>query len=116
MMDKGLQALLDLNGESFWVNENYWVKFSVKTVEANPRKPHGIDYSLTLHNRFNERIMGFDNAHGVKSRKNYSARKMNWDHKHQDKKPKIVPYEFHSAAQLIEDFWKEVDRIIKGEL
>ena len=113
-MDKGLQTLLDLDGESFWINENYWVKFAVTVVEISLHKPHGINYSLTLHNRLNERIIGFDNAHGVKSPKRYSIRKMTWDHKHQNKKPKIVPYAFQTAEQLIEDFWKEVDRIIEG--
>ena len=34
-----------------------------------PEIPHGIRYNLTLHNRHNKRVMGFDNAHAVKGKK-----------------------------------------------
>jgi len=34
-----------------------------------------------------------------------------WDHKH--KKEKVRPYEFESASRLIEDFWKDVEEILK---
>ncbi len=68
-MDKELHVLLDLDGENFWINEKYWVKFSARKVNPNEQKPHGIAYSLTLHNALNERIIGFDNAHGVRKEK-----------------------------------------------
>jgi len=65
--DEGLDALLGLDGETFFVDANghYRVKFVVKRVKADERKPHGLNYSLTLHDKSGERIVGFDNAHPV---------------------------------------------------
>jgi len=44
------------------------------------------------------------------ARKGYTARKITWDHKH--KREKISPYEYESASQLLEDFWREVEQIM----
>jgi hypothetical protein len=66
----------------------------------------------TLHDRNNTRVLGFDNAHAFKPMKNkYGARKITWDHKH--KTAMVHPYEFESVSRLIEDFWKEVEEILK---
>jgi Family of unknown function (DUF6516) len=72
-------------------------------------------YSLTLHDRNNTRVIGFDNAHGYTPprRKKFGGRKVTWDHRHHEEK--VASYEYESAAQLIEDFWAEVERIIQGE-
>ena len=110
--DETLETLLNLDGEIFPMDNGFWTKFEVKKVDLSPQVPHGINYCLTLHNKSNERILGFDNAHRYKpKRKKYGARRVAWDHKH--KKNIVSPYEFESASQLIEDFWKEVDHIIK---
>jgi len=112
--DGELQTLLDLDGRIFWPNLQYWVKFEAKSVTPTKHMPHGIRYSLTLHDRNNTRILGFDNAHAIKKKgrpaKKYSGRIVTWDHVH--KTEKIVPYKFESASQLLNDFWKEVDNII----
>src|SRR5690349_7092463 len=64
--------------------------------------PHGVAYSVTLHDRNNTRILGYDNAHAVKrKRKGFRARKTTWDHVH--KMEIVTEYELTSAAQLIED-------------
>lgn len=63
--DFGLQALLDLDGQSFW-DKKHWTKFDVKQVGVTKHRPHSIKYSLTLHDRNNTRILGFDNAHQIK--------------------------------------------------
>ena len=109
--DTSLITLLDLNGEIFPMDNGYWTKIVAYRVEANENIPHGIRYSLTLHDRYNNRIIGFDNAHAYKpERKKYGAYKITWDHKHRQEK--ISPYEYESASQLLEDFWKEVEQII----
>lgn len=112
--DAELQTLLDLNGIVFWPKPGYWVKFSVKTVEPSKHIPHGIIYSLTLHDRYNRRILGFDNAHAFKkkarSRKKYAGRIVRWDHIH--KLDEMMTYEFDSASQLLSDFWNAVDEFI----
>jgi len=110
--DTSLETLLDLDGEVFPMDNGYWTKFEARRVEPTNQMPHGIRYSLSLHNRNNIRILGFDNAHAYKSkRKKYGARKVTWDHKHKLKK--IYNYEFESASQLIMDFWKAVDKILQ---
>jgi hypothetical protein len=48
--DPTLDGLLDLNGEVLVVDPGgHWVQFVVTRVPVSPEKPHGIDYSLTLH-------------------------------------------------------------------
>jgi len=48
--DPGLDTLLALDGDVFVINEfGYWVKFTVNQVPVTTDKPHGLDYSLTMH-------------------------------------------------------------------
>lgn len=114
--ETGLETLLDLDGIKYRLEKGYWVKFEARLVAPNEKVPHGVLYSLTLHDRNNTRVIGFDNAHGCMPprRKKFGGRKVTWDHRHHFDE-KVVPYEYESAAQLIEDFWSEVERIIEGE-
>jgi hypothetical protein len=110
--DASLETLLYLDGEVFPMDGGYWTKFEVSRVRPTKQIPHGIKYSLTLHDRNNTRLLGFDNAHAHKpKRKKYGARKVTWDHKH--KIEKVFDYEFESASQLLEDFWRAVEEILK---
>ncbi|MHB8311070.1 MAG: hypothetical protein ACYDCY_11880, partial [Metallibacterium sp.] len=61
------------------------------------------------------RLLGYDNAHAVKSpkRKKFAGRRLAYDHKHRHARDKGVPYEFTSADQLLKDFFGEVDRVLK---
>jgi len=102
-----LENLLNLDGEIFPMDNGYWVKFEAKKVQTSEAIPHGVKYSLTLHNKKNQRVVGYDNAHSFKSTKKYGGKKESYDHIH--KEMTIVPYEFESAAQLIEDFWNSVE-------
>ena len=109
--DPGLETLLQLDGEVFPMDNGYWVKFKVHKVSQNKHIPHGVRYSLTLHDKYNRRIVGYDNAHGIKpKRKKYPGTRLVWDHKHDCSA--TVPYEFEDAFQLMEDFWKDVNAII----
>ncbi len=72
----GLESLLELDGEIFPMEKGYWTKIEAKMVQPNDKIPHGIKYSLTLHDRNNSRILGYDNAHGFKSEnRRYGAKK-----------------------------------------
>lgn len=103
-----LETLLSLNGEIFPMENGYWTKFEAYQVDPSEQIPHGISYSLTLHDKNNRRVVGFDNAHAIKpKRKKFGARKVTWDHKHQLEK--VAPYEFETAGQLLEDFWEAVE-------
>lgn len=112
--DGGLEYLLDLDGQVLVIDPtgNHWVKFRVKKIEPSSQKPHGIDYSLTLHDAKNERLLGFDNAHPVKASKGPGGKKKQaQDHKHRFKR--TAPYHFADAAKLLEDFWSEVESVLK---
>jgi hypothetical protein len=110
----GLETLLSLDGEIFPMDNGFWTRFEIKKIEPSEQAPHGIKYSLTLHDRDNHRIFGIDNAHAFKpKRKKFGARRMAWDHQHL--REKVTPYEFESPERLLEYFWNEVDRVIKNK-
>ena len=68
--DPSLDTLLDLHGQVLVIDEaGFWVKFVVTRVPASLEKPHGLDYSLTLHGPDGERLVGFDNAHQVEGKR-----------------------------------------------
>lgn len=103
-----IENLLNLDGEIFPMDSGYWVKFEASKIDPSPEIPHGVKYSLTLHDRHNQRVIGYDNAHSYKPRSaKYGAKKETWDHIH--KKMDVFPYEFDSASQLMEEFWAAVD-------
>jgi len=105
-----IETLLLLDGEIFPMSNGYWTKLEARKVDPNKQIPHGIRYSLTLHDRDNRRIIGYDNAHAIKpKRKKYGANRIVWDHK----RDMIEPYEFESAGQLLEDFWNDVNKVFE---
>jgi Family of unknown function (DUF6516) len=112
--DPSLDALLDLDGVVSALSDDaapYWVKFVVKRVPANPERPHGLHYSLTLHDPQGDRVLGFDNAHPVREGSGPSARtRIEYDHQH--RRQSVRFYEYQDAATLIMDFWTEVESII----
>ena len=113
--DKGLDTLLDLDGEIFVQEDKSWIKIKAKIVDTpSPERPHGIKYSLTLHAPDGKRILGYDNAHSVqtKSRKKYAGRITAYDHHHSSSE-KITPYFFTSPEQLLKDFFNDVDEYLK---
>ena len=108
----GLDYLLELDGEIFPMDNGYWTKIEAKRVGASNNVPHGIKYSLTLHDKNNVRIIGYDNAHGIRpSKTKFRAMKTQWDHRHE--RSRIKAYEFKSAAELLEDFWNDVNKIMR---
>lgn len=53
------------------MENGYWTKIEVRIGDPTDHIPHGSKYSLTLHDSYNIRILGYDNAHGTKlKRKN----------------------------------------------
>lgn len=111
--DTGLDYLLDLAGELIVHDDGTWIKIEARLLDQ-PTKgcPHGIKYSLTLHDRDGRRLLGFDNAHEIGAGKHsfYVGRRVEFDHKHSDEK--VVPYQFQSAEQLLLDFFASVDRFL----
>ena len=114
----GLEYLLDLHGSVVYLDKNensYWWKIEAWTIPRTKTIPHGIKYRLTLHNEYGTRLMGYDNAHLVKSksRSKIAGVKKSYDHKHRTAHDKGVPYDFESPAKLLEDFFKSIDETIE---
>jgi hypothetical protein len=103
--DYELEVLLDLDGYEFGFARNYIVKYAVRRVKATKGRPSGIKYSLTLHDPKGKRIYGIDNAHKA-------ARRSEFDHRHPYRSAKLVAYEYRSPVRLLEDFLREVERIL----
>lgn len=113
--DTGLKTLLDLNGYTIDQNGGYWVKIEAWEVTPSKEIPHGVRYSLTLHEPYGKRIMGYDNSHAIRPPKKfkYAGQRLAYDHKHRHIADKGVPYEFKDAHQLLADFFMEVDRVLQ---
>jgi hypothetical protein len=81
-------VLLDLDGQGLVVDPEggHWVRFVVTQVSAE--KPHGLDYSLTLHGPDGERLVGFDKAHPVARQTRGQAQ----DHRHRLRTIKAYDY------------------------
>jgi hypothetical protein len=112
--DPGADVLLDLDGQIFVVDAKgqYWVRFSVGRVACSAERPHGLNYSLTLHGPGGQRLVGFDNAHSVRESRGPGGKSRGpLDHKHRIET--VRPYRFKDAATLLADFWTEVDKLLK---
>ena len=109
-----LRYLLDLNGEVMVLDKEakYWAKFRVEPVANTPDRPHGIKYSLTLHDRANARIAGIDNAHAI-SVGSGPGRQRTVVRDHMHRLAVVKPYSFKGAGPLIRDFWELVDSVIR---
>lgn len=85
-------------------------------VPVSKERPHGIQYSLTLHRPGGERIVGYDNAHAPQMRANPSRRSkrpLEYDHVHRGRR--MTPYNFKDAGTLLEDFWADVGIVLAKE-
>jgi hypothetical protein len=113
--DQVIETLLDLHDQIIDQGDGYWVKIEAWVVVVSADFPHGIRYSLTLHEPYGKRILGYDNAHAVKPPKKfkYAGVRLPYDHKHRHISDKGVPYAFKDAHQLLSDFFVEVDRVLK---
>src|SRR6266849_9979649 len=96
--DPSLDALLELDGQVLVIDPEtrHWVRFVVRCVPVTEAKPHGLDYSLTLHGPDGERLVGFDNAHPVRPVSGPGGRRRaHQDHRHRCKT--VRPYEYKDA-------------------
>lgn len=103
--DYELEVLLELDGFEFDFAKKYIVKYEVRRVAATKGRPSRIKYSLTLHDPKRKRIYGIDNAHKA-------GRRREFDHRHPHRSAKVVAYEYRGPVKLLEDFLREVERIL----
>jgi len=113
--DAGIATLLDLNGQIIDQGDGFWIKIDAWRVVTSADIPHGVRYSLTLHEPYGKRILGYDNAHAIKPPKKFkfAGVRLPYDHRHRHVSDKGVPYEFRDAYQLLSDFFTEVDKVLE---
>jgi hypothetical protein len=112
--EPSLDMLLDLDGQIIVIDQDtrHWVRFVVTQVPATSAKPHGLDYSLTLHGPDGERMVGYDNAHPIRRGRGPGGKAAAaQDHKHRLRT--IQPYAYTDAASLLADFWTDVRAVLK---
>ena len=106
--DPSLDTLLDLDGQVLVIDDaGYWVKFVVNQVPAAADKPHGLDYTLSLHGPDGARLAGFDNAHQIPRQRGRVVK----DHKH--RLHTVRPFDYTNAAALVAAFWEEVESVMR---
>ena len=112
--DHTLEFLLAFDGRIHHLEAGYYIKFEIKRVKASKNRPHGLSYSLTLHAPDGTRLIGFDNAHGVAAvGSRLKKRSQVSDHWHRSEGDVGRPYEFKDAETLLEDFFNEIERVLR---
>ena len=119
----GLNYLLELDRATFVFERGFWVRIRTWRVMKSRAMPHGIRYSLSLHDKNGRRLLGFDNAHAPLAGRGGSGRSSEvYDHVHYSpghaskskaksaKESDTKPYRFVSAEQLLIDFFTAVER------
>ncbi len=108
-----LEFLLAFDGRIHRLEEDYWIKFEIKRVRVTKERPHGLSYSFTLHAPDGTRLLGFDNAHSVPAMGSAFKRSPEAsDHWHRTENDPGRPYAFKDADTLLQDFFREVRRIL----
>jgi hypothetical protein len=90
--DIGLDTLLDLDGSILEQEGGFWIKIEVRRIQTSEHAHHGIMYSLTLHDKYGARVLGYDNAHAVKPPKKFkfAGQRLPYDHRHRTSSDKGV--------------------------
>jgi len=114
-VDEGeLELLLALDGADFELTPGVVVEFTAQRTDVTPGRPHGVSYAFVLRRKEGGAPwVRFDNAHAVDTLgRGYRRKRAAYDHWHRTAKDKGRPYNFTTAAQLLEDFWREVKRTL----
>lgn len=112
--DAGLDRLLDLDGFIAGVGGGFWVKIVARRVPPGADHPHGVSYTLTLHDPTGERAFGIDNANLIRVTRGPAGRSSP-AHDHLHRGESVRPYAYRDADTLMDDFWLEVEAFLKRE-
>lgn len=97
------------------LERGFWYKIEVSSADITEERPLGICYSMTLHDKYNKRIFGIDNAHSVNVKKNRIRTGVKtFDHIHDGNK--IYPRYFASEEELVEYFYNTIKRVVSEYL
>lgn len=93
MVDESIERLLGYHRRSYWLENGWSLRFLVWRTPVTAEKPHGMRYSLTLHDVDGTRLMGFDNAHGI-------GRETRFDHEYRYGRVSIAGYRSHPPLAM----------------
>ncbi len=112
--DYGLETLLDLDGQVIDQGGGYWIKIDARVATISDEIPHGVRYSLSLHEPGGRRVLGYDNAHPVRQagKFKFAGKRRASDHIHQLGREIVQHYEFQTAEQLLTDFFRDADKLL----
>lgn len=109
ILDEGMARLLAYHRRRWWLTNGWSVWCRVRIVPPTAARPHGIRYSLTLHDIDGSRILAYDNAHAV-------PQAVEHDHWHKFRRMgRRIPYRFVDADTLVADFFTAVRRACEAE-
>jgi hypothetical protein len=109
-----LELLLELDGTRFEMAPGVIVEFSARRVDQTPQRPHGVAYAFVMRPKAGGAPwVRFDNSHrSSERRRSYGQRQVAYDHWHRTPYDRGSPYNFSTAVQLLDDFWREVKRTL----
>ena len=112
--DYGLETLLDLDGQVIDQGGGYWIKIDARAATVSDEIPHGVRYSLSLHEPGGRRVLGYDNAHPVRQagKFKFAGKRRASVHIHQLGREIVQHYEFQTAEQLLTDFFRDADKLL----
>jgi hypothetical protein len=113
----GWDFILDLHRQKIGYENGYWVTIRATRVVPDEGRPHGLQYSLTLHDENDDRVLGYDNSHPIEVATgpgSKARRPKAFDHIDRRGR-RSIPYEFTTPYKLVEDFFAEVEKILKEE-
>lgn len=101
--DQGRERLLDLDGFIAEVGGGFWVKIGARRLPPDTDRPHGVSYTLTLHDPSGQRVFGIYNAHPIRVTRGPASRSSTArDHLHRGES--VRPYAYRGAETLMDDF------------
>ncbi len=108
-----LELLLSLDGSSFEAAAGYVVEFTARRTERTPQRPYGLSYALVFRTTGGRSMVRFDNAHAVdRPGGRFVKGSPAHDNWHRSERDPGRPYAFTTAERLLEDFWREVKRVM----
>ena len=115
--DDGWGYLLSLHRQKIRYDDDHWVTIRVTRIPPSKGRPDGVRYAFTLHDRYDERILGYDNSRAVKTATGPAMKsKIAERFDHIDRKGKnSIPYVFTTPYDLVADFFAHVERILAEE-
>jgi hypothetical protein len=112
--EQRFEFLLAFDGRIHHLERGYWIKFEIERVPATAERPDGLSYSFPLHAPDGRRLVGFDNAHGVRpAGSRFKRRPRAADHWQRTQSDRGRPYGFTDAETLIDDFFDAVERALR---